>query len=242
MSMVLRAAAALSLTAMLCVGAPSEAASTGGSTSCGYTVINGKLSRCTFDDEFSSTSLDRKKWVVNTGFVSGDATAYACTVDDPRYISVSGGALHLTAAQVSTPVPCNGAAPANFEAPTISTWHLFSQQYGRFEVRMRNTATSQPGLQESFWLWPDDRYSVINWPVTGEIDVSETYSSYPTMVIPYLHYGLNDNGGPIPGVNTSWDCTAQRGVWNTYTLDWTPTSMTISVNGTTCLVNTSATS
>lgn len=245
MRIVVRAAAAISLAAAVgFVAPPAHAAgpnpSTGTASACGYTMFSGRLYRCTFDDEFNGTALDTSRWVVNTGFVSGGATAYGCTVNDPRYISENGGALHLTAAQVATPVGCNGVAATSYEAPTISTWHLFSQQYGHFEIRMRTTATAAPGLQESFWMWPDDRYSSINWPTSGEIDVAETYSNYPNLAVPYLHYTATDNGGAIPGTNTAWNCSAQRGVWNTYALDWTASSLTISVNGTVCLVNTSA--
>ena len=243
MKMVVRAAAALSVAAAVCVVAPAAQAfgpGNSGSSACSYNFINGRLYRCTFDDEFSGTRLDTSKWVVNTGFVSGDASAYACTVNDPRYISESGGSLHLTAAQVSTPVPCNGNPATNYEAPTVSTWHLFSQQYGHYEIKMRTTATTAPGLQESVWMWPDDRYGAVNWPTSGEIDVAELYSSYPNLAIPYLHYTANDNAGAVPGTNTAWTCSAQRGVWNTYTVDWTATSITVGINGATCLVNTSA--
>ncbi|BBH18047.1 hypothetical protein Back2_23340 [Nocardioides baekrokdamisoli] len=241
--MVVRAVAAMSVTAAVCVVSPAAQAIgsvNGGSSACGYNIINSRLYKCTFDDEFNSTKLDTSKWVVSTGFVTGDASAYACTVNDPRYINVSGGSLHLTAAQVSTPVPCNGYPASNYEAPTVSTWHLFSQQYGHYEIKMRTTATTAPGLQESVWMWPDDRYSAVNWPVSGEIDVAETYSNYPGLAIPYLHYSATDNGGAVPGTNTAWNCNAQRGVWNTYTVDWTATSITVGINGTTCLVNTSA--
>ena len=37
----------------------------------------------------------------------------------------------------------------------------------------------------------------------------ETYSDYPDLGIPFLHYGENDNGGPIPGTNTSWSCAGR---------------------------------
>jgi beta-glucanase (GH16 family) len=121
----------------------------------------------------------------------------------------------------------------------VTTYRLFSQQYGRFEARIKNTATTVPGLQETFWLWPDDRYNTAYWPLAGEIDISETYSQYPDLAIPFLHYTANDNGGPIPGTNTAWNCTAQRGVYNTFALEWTATRLEIFVNGTSCLVNTS---
>ena len=40
-----------------------------------------------------------------------------------------------------------------------------------------------------------------------------------------------------PACNTAY--CSQRGVYNTYVLTWTPTTLTIDVNGKTCLVNTS---
>ena len=45
--------------------------------------------------------------------------------------------------------------------------------------------------------------------------------------------------GSLPGTNTAWNCTANRGVWNTYTLEWSANRLEIKVNGKTCLVNTS---
>ena len=42
------------------------------------------------------------------------------------------------------------------------------------------------------------------------------------------------------GTNTAWNCAAQRGVYNTYTLIWGSNRLEIQVNGKTCLVNTSA--
>ena len=71
----------------------------------------------------------------------------------------------------------------------------------------------------------------------GEIDISETYSQHPDLSIPFLHYTWNDNGGPKPGLNTAWDCLAQRGEYTTYTLEWRATRLAILVNGERCLVN-----
>jgi beta-glucanase (GH16 family) len=195
---------------------------------------------CTFDDEFAGTSLNRAKWVPQTSFVSGSADAYSCYLDDPSTVNVANGTLNLTVHKVATAVSCGMPTPTNYVSGMVSTYHLFSQQYGRFEARIRNTATTGPGLHEAFWLWPDDRYaSALSWPDAGEIDVSETYSYYSMLSIPFLHYSA-DAGGSQPGVNTAWDCTATRGQWTTYTLEWSATRLSILVNGKLCLSNTSA--
>ena len=197
---------------------------------------------CSFDDEFNGTALDRTKWLPQTAFTTGSPDAYACYVDDPRNVSVADGTLDLTVRKLASPQPCPAyaaGASTPFTGGSVSTYRLFSQQYGRFEARILSQATTGPGLHDAFWLWPDDRYpSSVLWPAAGEIDIAENYSYYSGLAIPFLHYAA-DAGGPQPGINTAWDCAAPRGQWNTYALEWTPTRVEIFVNGRSCLVNTS---
>lgn len=224
-------------------GAPAAAVTAPATDACGVQPLkaDGTPWRCTFDDEFDGDALDRSRWLPQTSFVSGTPSAYACDVDSPQTVSVAGGSLNLSVVKTATPTTCETAFPSPYVAGMVTTYHLFSQQFGRVEARIRNTATTAPGLHEAFWLWPDDRYpppfSLL--PSTGEIDVSETYSVFPNVSIPYLHYSANLLGMPEPGVNTAWNCAAARGTWNTYTMEWSARRIEIWVNGTPCLVNTS---
>jgi beta-glucanase (GH16 family) len=200
---------------------------------------DGSLWSCTFDDEFAGTALDRTKWVPNTFFATWSGTTHACYRDDPSNVNVADGVLSLTMLKLAAPAPCALAiAPTEYMSGSVSTYHLFSQQYGRFEARMKNTATSSTGLHEAFWLWPDDRYSTINWPDSGEIDVAETFSAYPTTAGSYLHYD-SDQSSLLLASNAK-NCAAERGVWNTYAVEWGPSRIETFVNGRSCLVNTSA--
>ena len=160
----------------------------------------------------------------------------------PSTVNVSGGSLNLSVRKVSTPVSCSFgglSGPTNYVSGGVMSYRTFSQQYGRFEARVKNTATTFPGLHEAFWMWPDDRTaSTAVWPVAGEMDVSETYSSYPKLSVPFLHYSA-DTLGNLLGTNTAWNCSAPRGQWNTYVLEWTASKVQIIVNGRTCLTNTS---
>jgi beta-glucanase (GH16 family) len=197
---------------------------------------------CTLAQDFSGTELDRSVWKPQTGLKQGSLSGMPCYIDDPAVISVHDGALHLSVRDAPAAIPCPGlnVLPSAHIAGMVSTYRLFSQQYGRFEARFKNTAANVPGLHEAFWLWPDDRYTnTWLWPASGEIDISETYSKHPDLSIPFLHYTAFDNWGPKPGLNTAWNCKALRGEYNTYTLEWTATRIEILVNGKTCLVNTS---
>jgi beta-glucanase (GH16 family) len=198
---------------------------------------DGSAWSCTFDDEFDGTTLDRTKWVPQRTY-TGTADLYACFRDDPSNVNVANGVLSLTLIKLAAPAKCPfGLADTTLMSGGVSTYHLFSQQYGRYEARIKNTASDAPGLHEAFWMWPDDRDAPINWPTTGEIDVAETYSNHNTYAIPFFHYAA-DFTGMLFGVNTN-ACTAYRGVWNTYTLEWSPNRLEVFVNGQSCLVNTS---
>ena len=210
---------------------------------CGAPVLksDGTAWKCTFSDNFDSASLDRSKWVPQTNFVNGSNTVYACYIDDPAVVSVSGGNLNLSVREMPQPVagcPSNRAG-SRYAAGQVSTFALFSQKYGRFEARIKVPQASAVGLQEAFWLWPDVRYhSTALYPLSGEIDIVETYSQHPNLAIPFLHYSA-DLLGSQPGINTAWTCQANRGEWNTYTLLWTSNRLEILVNGQSCLVNNS---
>jgi beta-glucanase (GH16 family) len=240
---VLALAVCISATPTVLIGAADAApAVTAASDACGVQPLkpDGTAWRCTFRDDFAGDALDRTKWVPQTAFATGTANAIACYLDSPSTVAVGNGSLNLTVRKVFRPTTCSVQGTkitTKYVAGMVSTYHLFSQQFGRFEARIKNAATTSPGLHEAFWLWPDDRVaSTAVWPEAGEIDVSETYSVYPKLSIPYLHYSA-DADGPQAGVNTAWTCAANRGQWNTYTLEWSPEQIEILVNGTSCLVN-----
>ncbi|MCX6398006.1 MAG: glycoside hydrolase family 16 protein [Propionibacteriales bacterium] len=211
---------------------------------CGTVVkkADGTAWSCTLRDDFSGSALNRGTWTPQTKFAMGTQAAHTCYADDPSTISVANGALNLTMRKVATPVSCTFggmSGPTDYVSGGVMSYRLFSQQYGRFEARIKNTATTAPGLHEAFWLWPDDRYSDGTvWPYAGEIDISETYSAYPTLTIPFLHYSA-DVFGTLLGTNTAWNCSAIRGSWTTYTLEWSAKKVEIFVNGRRCLTNTS---
>ena len=192
---------------------------------------------CTFDDEFNGTSLDTTKWTpqvtATSGYTSGRT---ACFVNNPNNISVSGGDLQLTALQTAAPFTCTDPAGSFTTQETsgmVTTFENFSQTYGAFEVRAEVPPSLIPGLQETFWLYPESIDGYGPWPDSGEIDFAEFYSEYPTLDIPFVHYNKT---GADPN-DTAYDCIIVPGTFNTYDVVWSPGTIQVLFNGNVCLTD-----
>jgi beta-glucanase (GH16 family) len=196
---------------------------------------------CTFDDEFDGTALNTSKWSVlttaSTGYVSGSE----CYINNPNNVSVSGGTLNLTLIKTA-PFTCQGpggsSMQTSYTAGMVDSLGLFSQTYGNFEIKAKFPAATVQGLQTSLWLWPVNSHKYgYAWPASGEIDIAEWYSEYPNLAIPYIHY--NPSGGAQADKNVTNDyCNVSNtNGYNTYAAVWTPQSITILIDGQTCLVD-----
>lgn len=216
-------------------------------TACGgqpTVVSDGVTWTCSFDSEFTGTSLDPTQWqpitTAGSGYLSGPN---ACYVDDPANISVGNGYLSLTARKTAQPFACQLPGGVSFTTQytsgTVASYQRFSQAYGRFEVIAKVPSTSVPGLQSSFWLYPESLDGYGPWPASGEIDIAEIYSQYAELGVPFLHYYTNGYTSAATDTNvvTNDTCTIDVGHFNDYVLEWTPTTMRMIYNGTTCLVD-----
>ena len=205
---------------------------------------------CSFDDEFDAatgdaTALNTNVWVpqvtATSGYTTGPLTDQACYENSPANISVSGGYLHLTALKASSLFDCSGLTfpLTQYTSGMVSTYEKFSQTYGRFEVRAEMPQADAKGLQETLWLWPDNDTLYGKEPASGEIDFSEFYSQYFDDDIPYVHYGYTSSTANTK-TNTNIvtaECPLNPAQFNDYALVWEPGTLTISVNGVTCLTD-----
>jgi beta-glucanase (GH16 family) len=192
---------------------------------------------CTFADEFNGGVLDRTKWAVQRTDLSGFHSGSECFRDDPHNVEVADGTLQLTVRKEPVPFTCttpSGGYATQYTSGSVSTYQLFSQAYGRFEVRAKVPAVRVRGLQESFWLWPDNPLRYGPWPGSGEIDIAEIYSLYNNLAIPYIHYIPAAYDPNVTATNCSIGVLP---AFHTYVAEWTTDSITISIDGRTCLVD-----
>lgn len=194
--------------------------------------------RCSFDEEFDGTTLDPSRWIAQQTATSGYTSGLtACFVDSPDNVAVGGGVLSLTARREPAPFTCqdpNGAFTTSYTSGMVSTWDRFAQAYGRFEVRARVSAATAAGLQSALWLYPSDPARYGAWPLSGEIDIAEMFSRYPDRAVPYIHYAP---ASPDPNVTNTACLITDLAAFHTYAVEWTPTSIRIVYDGTTCLVD-----
>jgi beta-glucanase (GH16 family) len=239
-------------TAAKSAAAPAADPSSTSPTSCVDEVLPAKPAggnwTCVFDDEFDSatgdaTALNTNEWTpqvsATSGYTTGQYPYYVCYENSPNNISVSGGALHLTIRKETTPVNCGGYSDYYTGGMVTSDDH-FGQTYGRFEVRALLPQTTAAGLQETLWLWPVNDTLFGSWPGSGEVDFSEFYSEYSSLDIPVIHYDYNVstvNASTSTNTPTTDACHIDLAQYNDYAVTWEPGSFTVTINGTTCLID-----
>jgi len=235
---LLFAAAAVAAQAALVALSPASGATT--APNCGGELVKkptGAAWTCTFDEEFNGTALDRTKWVpqltATSGYTTGALGSKVCYLDSPNVIHESGGYLSLTVRRETKQFKC-GNFYTPFDGGTVSTYGKFSQAYGRFEVRAKFPASLIRGLHAALWMWPVNPTKYGAEPKSGEIDIAEQYSNMPNVAAPYIHYVSKVKD---PNV-TNWNCAITPGAFSTYVLVWTTTTLTISINGKTCVQDT----
>lgn len=194
------------------------------------TKPDGSAWTCTFSDDFSS-ALDTTKWYAMTTAASGFDAGGACFTADN--VTTSSGHLNLTAKKNWKSFLCKSPSGNFYTRYTAGeVVALFSQAYGRFEVRAAFPATTRPGVQASLWLSPLHPAQYGMWPRSGEIDIAEEYSKNADRAVPYVHYVP---ATADPNVTNDYCMITNISAFHSYVVEWTPNTITISYDGNVCI-------
>lgn len=143
-----------------------------------------------WSDEFDGDAgalPDPTRWAFDLGTGEGgwgNAELQSYT-NNPENVSMDGeGNLVITAIQDGN----------TFTSARIKTQGLFSQQYGRFEARLKTPYG--PGLWPAFWLLGDN-IETVGWPQCGEIDIMELRGQEPHIIHGSIHGPGYSAGNPV---------------------------------------------
>jgi beta-glucanase (GH16 family) len=172
----------------------------------------------TWSDEFNGangTLPDASNWTMITGghgFGNNELQYYT---DRVQNVKQENGSLVITA--INESFTGSDKLTRQYTSARMKTAGKFSQQYGRFEARIK--LPEGRGMWPAFWLLGDNK---ARWPLCGEIDVMENVGSDPTTVLGTLH-GPGYSGDK--GISKKYQLpSGKRGSddFHVYAVEWEP--------------------
>ena len=173
--------------------------------------------RLTWSDEFNAAEnspIDSLKWVHEVGgggWGNGQLEHNTDRVDNAA--QDGDGYLIITAKRENY----EGNA---YTSARIKSQGLFSQQYGRFEARMK--LPYGQGIWPAFWMLGDD-ISDVGWPNCGEIDIMEYRGQTVSESTGALHGPGYSGGQSLYSVRQS--PVALSSTFHTYAVEWDATGV-----------------
>ena len=182
----------------------------------------------TWSDEFdgpNGATPDAAKWVVKIGGKGWGNNELQYYTSRRQNIRQEKGKLVIEAIKEKF-TDADGSEHA-YTSGRVSTDGRFSQQYGRFEARMK--IPSGHGIWPAFWLLGDN-FTTKGWPSCGEIDILESLGSAPSKVLGSLH-----GPGYFAGKSITGSYTLSKGrfsdKFHVFSVEWEPKAIRFYVNG-----------
>ncbi len=185
----------------------------------------------TWQDEFdgpSGTTFDHAKWTADTGGGGFGNQELEFYTTDTANVQLDGqGHLVITArAEPETTTKQCWYGRCRYTSTRLKTQGLFTQRYGRFEVRMK--IPRGQGVWPAFWMLGSD-IETVGWPTCGEIDVMENIGKEPNIVHGTVH-GPGYSGGS--GIGTLYTLpTPLADDFHVYSVEWRPTDIRWFIDG-----------
>jgi len=164
-----------------------------------------------WSDEFDGDSLDRTKWVEETGGGGWGNNELQFYTPRRENVRVADGRLVIEARKE----PYQGRG---YTSARIKTAGLMERQYGRFEARIR--LPRGQGIWPAFWMLGADIAST-GWPRSGEIDIMENIGKEPGIVHGTLH-GPGYSGDKSIGKPSALASGAYADGFHIYAVEWEP--------------------
>src|SRR5271165_2705695 len=169
-----------------------------------------------WSDEFSGadgSAPDAGKWAIQKGGNGWGNNELEYYTARPQNVQVSGGNLVITPLKEDYTGP--DQVSRHYTSARLQTKGLFSQQYGRFEARIK--IPKGQGMWPAFWMLGSD-IDTNPWPACGEIDIMENIGKEPA-----INHGSLHGPGYAPG-NVTASFTIPTGAlsddFHLYAVEW----------------------
>ncbi|CAN5493077.1 glycoside hydrolase family 16 protein [soil metagenome] len=186
--------------------------------------------RPSWSDEFNgsmSSAPSAKAWSYQTGGSGWGNNELECYTDDRANSALDGNGNLVITARADTRHTCADNSVRDFTSARLSTQGKIVAKYGK--VRVRAKLPTNPGIWPAIWALGDN-HDTAGWPHSGEIDISEVIGSRPTVTHGSVH-GPKADGTPYTLTGTKDLGTAISDDFHVYGLDWSPDTVTLSIDG-----------
>ena len=164
-----------------------------------------------WSDEFDGPTLDRTKWVPETGGDGWGNQELEFYTDRPDNVRVDGGNLVIEARK-------EDYRGRHYTSARIKTAGKVERTYGRYEARIK--IPRGQGIWPAFWLLGGD-IAKVGWPRCGEIDIMENIGREPDLVHGTLH-GPGYSGDKAIGKPQRLDKGTYADDYHVYAVEWEP--------------------
>lgn len=164
-----------------------------------------------WNDEFDGPTLDRSKWVPETGGNGWGNQELEFYTDRPDNVRVDGGTLVIEARR-------EDYGGRHYTSARIKTAGKVERTYGRYEARIK--IPRGQGIWPAFWLLGAD-VGKAGWPRCGEIDIMENIGREPDLVHGTLH-GPGYSGDKAIGKPQRIDKGTFADDYHVYAVEWEP--------------------
>ncbi|MEU5659177.1 lectin [Streptomyces sp. NPDC047737] len=185
-----------------------------------------------FADEFNGpagSAVDGSKWLTETGDNVNNHERQYYTAGTNNAALDGQGNLVITARKENPGNYQCWYGRCEYTSSRLNTSGRFTSTYGHVESRMK--IPRGQGIWPAFWMLGADIGSV-GWPNSGEIDIMENVGFEPGTVHGTLHGPGYSGSGGIGAGYTLPGGAAFADAFHTFAVDWSPNSITWSVDGT----------
>ncbi|MYQ41142.1 Beta-glucanase, GH16 family [Streptomyces sp. LamerLS-316] len=185
----------------------------------------------TFSDDFdgpAGSAVNGSKWQIETGDNVNNHERQYYTAGNSNAALDGQGNLVITARKDNPGNYQCWYGRCEYTSARLNTAGRFTTTYGRVEARMK--IPRGQGIWPAFWMLGND-IGQVGWPNSGEIDIMENVGFEPGTVHGTLHGpGYSGSGGigagySLPGGQAFADA------FHTFAVDWSPNSITWTVDG-----------